>query len=51
MSTATITVKVPKPRAKRVNEILRTKKGGPMRSPFDFNRAAEKQKLRQALTE
>jgi hypothetical protein len=44
-----IVVPLPKPRAKRLNDILRNTKGGPMRSPRDYNRAALKRKLREEL--
>ena len=51
MANDRITVKLPKPRALRVNEVLRSKKGGPMRSIKDYNRQAEKKAAREALAE
>ncbi len=46
---STITVKLPKPRAKRLHSILLTKKGGRMRSPRDYDRAALKRETREEV--
>lgn len=49
MCNQRIIVVVPKPRGKQVNDVLRTKRGGPMRSIKDYIRAVEKQKVREEL--
>lgn len=47
----TVKVDVPKPRAKQVNDVLRSRKGGRMKAPTDFDRNAVKRDTRSALRE
>lgn len=44
-------LKAPKPRNKQVNDVLRSKKGGRMKSDTDFDRNAVKRDTRKAMTE
>lgn len=46
-----IVVRTPKPRGKHVNDVLRSKKGGRMKSPTDFDRNATKRDTRKAMME
>jgi hypothetical protein len=46
-----ITIDTPKPRGKHVNDVLRSKKGGRMKSPTDFDRNAVKRDTQAALHE
>jgi hypothetical protein len=47
----TIVVQAVKPRGKHVNDVLRSKKGGRMKSPTDFDRNASKREARKAVME
>jgi hypothetical protein len=51
MDKPTVTVKVSKPRAKHVHEVLTRCKGGPMASPDRPSRQRQKQELRRALAD
>lgn len=47
----TVKVDVPKPRGKQVNDVLRSRKGGRMKSDTDFDRNAVKRATKAALHE
>lgn len=47
----TVKIAAPKPRNKQVNDVLRSKKGGRMKSPKDFDRNAAKRDTRNAMME